>query len=48
MNKGLSLLVKGVAPDHGGALLRIVVLFDYAGVMRAVAVDHHTEEMPVL
>jgi hypothetical protein len=48
MRKGLSLLVKGVAPDHGGELLRIVVLFDYGGVVRGVAVDHHTEEMPVL
>lgn len=27
---------------------RIVVLFDYTGVVRGVAVDHHTEEMPVL
>ena len=47
MRKGLSLLVKGVAPDYGGAPLRIVVLFDYAGLVR-VAVDHHTAEMPVL
>ena len=44
----LSLLAQGVAPDHGGALLRIVVLFDYAGLVRGVAVDHRTEEMPVL
>jgi hypothetical protein len=48
LRKGLSLLVQGVAPDHGGALLRIVSLFDYTGVVRGVAVDHHTEEMPVL
>ncbi len=27
---------------------RLVVLFDYAGVVRGVAIDHHTEEMPVL
>ncbi len=27
---------------------RLVVLFDYAGVVRWVAVDHHTEDMPVL
>lgn len=27
---------------------RLVVLFDYLGVVRGVAVDHHTEEMPVL
>lgn len=27
---------------------RLVVLFDYAGTVRGIAVDHHTEEMPVL
>jgi hypothetical protein len=27
---------------------RLVVLFDFAGVVRGVAVDHHTQEMPVL
>jgi outer membrane protein assembly factor BamE (lipoprotein component of BamABCDE complex) len=27
---------------------RLVVLFDFAGVVRGVAVDHHTEGMPVL
>lgn len=27
---------------------RLVVLFDYAGVVRGVAVDHQTENMPVL
>jgi hypothetical protein len=27
---------------------RLVVLFDFAGVVRGVAVDHHTQDMPVL
>ena len=27
---------------------RLVVLFDFAGVVRGIAVDHHTEDMPVL
>jgi hypothetical protein len=27
---------------------RLVVLFDFAGVVRGVAVDRHTDEMPVL
>jgi outer membrane protein assembly factor BamE (lipoprotein component of BamABCDE complex) len=26
----------------------LVVLFDYAGVVRGVAVDHHTEDLPAL
>lgn len=31
-----------------GSQDRLVVLFDYTGIVRGVAVDHHTEEMPVL
>jgi hypothetical protein len=27
---------------------RLIVLFDFAGVVRGVAVDHHTQDMPVL
>ena len=27
---------------------RLVVLFDFAGIVRGVAVDRHTQEMPVL
>lgn len=27
---------------------RLVVLFDFAGVVRAVAVEHHTGELPIL
>jgi outer membrane protein assembly factor BamE (lipoprotein component of BamABCDE complex) len=27
---------------------RLVVLFDFAGVVRGIAVDRHTEDMPVL
>jgi hypothetical protein len=27
---------------------RLVVLFDFVGVVRGVAIDHHTEEMPAL
>ena len=27
---------------------RLLVLFDFTGVVRSVAIDHHVEEMPVL
>jgi outer membrane protein assembly factor BamE (lipoprotein component of BamABCDE complex) len=27
---------------------RLVVLFDYSGVVRGVAIEHHTQELPVI